>query len=119
MIYYVPLWHSELIYELKNGNDLIVKCIPDIPNYYSIDENNNLHIYLKHKTTLLDLLSRNKIVYNVVENINIDINISELFIRKHQVIKYSNIGIPKIITDNIYNIDKRGDILIYLELEYK
>jgi|TARA_Y100000992_G_C21273789_1_gene498612 hypothetical protein len=116
---YVPLWHSELIYELKDGSDLIVKCIPDISNHYSIDENNNIHIYLKHSTTLQDLLSRDKIVYNIVENINIDIYISDLFIRKHQIIKYSNIGIPKITTNNVYNVENKGDIIIYLDLEYK
>ena len=39
--YYVPLWHDEVHFEDKEqNNDLIVKCIPDIPDHISIDENN-------------------------------------------------------------------------------
>ena len=34
--YYVPLWHSEVIFDIEN-NQLIVKCIPELPNHISID----------------------------------------------------------------------------------
>ena len=117
-LFYVPLWHSELVYGLEDNNDLIVKCIPNIPNHYSIDEFNNLHINLKHKTTLSNLLSKEKIVYNIVENLDININIKDLYIRKHQTIKFLNIGIPKISTNDMYYEGKKGNIFIHLELVY-
>jgi len=117
-LFYVPLWHSELVYDLKEDNDLIVKCIPDIPNYISIDENNNIHINLKHKTSLQELLSRENIEYNIVDGIMVTINIRDLFIRKHQTIKYLNVGIPKISTSNMYYEEKKSNIFVHLELVY-
>ena len=41
--YYVPLWHNELEFD----GDIIVKCIPELPENIIIDENNNIHIHLK------------------------------------------------------------------------
>ena len=41
-ILYVPLWYSELIYDISNGS-LIIKCIPDLSNNITIN-NNNIHI---------------------------------------------------------------------------
>lgn len=45
-LYYVPLWYESHIYDLTSGSDaeLIVKCIPDLPEHITIDENNNIHI---------------------------------------------------------------------------
>jgi len=67
--YYIPLWHSQLHFKYKYGNnhidnynpeaELIVICEPEIPQHITIDENN--HIY-----------------------INIDVNICELF--KDQIV---------------------------------
>ena len=63
-------------------NDLIVKCIPDIPDHISIDENNNLHISVIHRTNLRDLLEKNSISYvsydkndNVLISLDIPISI--------------------------------------------
>jgi hypothetical protein len=41
-MYAVPLWHHELEYD-----DLIVRCVPDLPSNVSIDEENHIHISLK------------------------------------------------------------------------
>ena len=40
--YYVPLWHNEVIFD-HSGNDLIIKCIPDLEEHITIDNFNNLH----------------------------------------------------------------------------
>jgi len=44
--YYVPLWHDELYYK-HNNNDLVIRCIPELPENISLDDNNNIliHIY--------------------------------------------------------------------------
>lgn len=122
--YYVPLWHDEVHFEDKTQkNDLIVKCIPDIPDHISIDENNNLHISVIHRTNLRDLLEKNSISYvsydkndNVL--ISLDIPISNLLIRKHQTIKFFKMGIPKINIKDMYSINRKSDIIVHLELEY-
>ena len=122
--YYVPLWHDEVHFEDKEqNNDLIVKCIPDIPDHMSIDENNNLHINVIHRTNLRDLLEKNYITYvsydrSDNELISLNIPINSLFIRKHQTIKFFKMGIPKINLKDIYSIDRKSDIIVHLELEY-
>ena len=42
--FYVPLWHSELHYRVDLDKQLIVKCMPVLPDHMSIDVNNELHI---------------------------------------------------------------------------
>jgi len=39
----IPLWHHELVYDI-NGADLYVKCIPILPDDYTIDNENNLFV---------------------------------------------------------------------------
>ena len=46
-MYHVPLWHSELHYDLSNNETLVVNCIPDLPSHIWIDEYNNLYISIK------------------------------------------------------------------------
>ena len=122
--YYVPLWHDEVYFEDKTqNNDLIVKCIPDIPEHISIDENNNLHINVIHRTNLRDLLEKEHISYvcydkSEKELISLNIPINTLFIRRHQTIKFFKMGIPKINLKDIYSINRKSDIIVHLELEY-
>ena len=122
--YYVPLWHDEVYFEDKTqNNDLIIKCIPDIPEHISVDENNNLHINVIHRTNLRDLLEKtsiNYVCYDKSDNklISLDIPITNLLIRKHQTIKFFKMGIPKINIKDMYSIDRKSDIIVHLELEY-
>ena len=44
--YYIPLWHNEISYDISNST-LIVKCIPSLPEYISLDSYNNVHINIK------------------------------------------------------------------------
>jgi len=122
-IYYVPLWHSEIYYELNDTDtytdtDLIVKCIPNLPEHIHIDENNNIHINLTYKTSISELLTKQHINYQIQDILKLDIKIHDLYIRPYQTIKFLNRGIPKICTDKIYNIDTKSHVIIHLELIY-
>lgn len=49
MLYFVPLWHDEVYFDeisTKNGGEIIVRCIPELPNNVTIDDNNALHVEL-------------------------------------------------------------------------
>jgi len=46
-IFFVPLWHGEVYFEDKEKNDIIVRCIPELPSHVMIDENNILHTEFK------------------------------------------------------------------------
>ena len=104
--YYVPLWHNELEFD----GDIIVKCIPELPENIIIDENNNIHIHLKLLFSN-ELLDNNNI--DVINNLQIPI--SKLLIKKKQSYIFSKKGISIIKEKYIYNVEERSDIIVWIE----
>jgi len=103
--YLVPLWHSELEFD----KDIIVKCIPELPENITIDENNNLIVNIKTKFS--SLLEKNFINVNVN---NLFIPVNELFIKKEQYYIFKEKGISKINEYNMYNISSKADVIVFL-----
>jgi hypothetical protein len=103
--YLVPLWHSELEFD----TDIIVKCIPELPENITIDENNNLIVNIK--TKFFSLLEKNYINVNVN---NLFIPVNELFIKKEQYYIFKEKGISKINEYNMYNISSKADVIVFL-----
>ena len=106
--YYIPLWHSELVYD-----DFTIKCIPNLPDHIYIDEKNNLHIHLNIK---FDGLLKEKYIRFKLENKNFDIHVCELRIISNQIIYLKNKGISIINNNDIYNVSKRSDIVVHIKL---
>lgn len=106
-IYYIPLWHHELIYDLSDTS-LIVRCEPKISEYMHLDCYNNLTINLS--MTLESIINQETITINIVQN-QYTIPIEQLYIKKHQryILKK---GIAQIDTNNIYNVENRANIYI-------
>lgn len=104
--YYVPLWHNELEFD----GDIIVKCIPELPENIIIDENNNIHFHLK-------LVFSNEILHvNNIEVINnLQIPVSKLSIKKKQSYIFFKKGISVIKEKDIYNVEERSDIIVWIE----
>jgi hypothetical protein len=104
--YYVPLWHNELEFD----GDIIVKCIPELPEHIIIDENNNIHFHLK-------LIFSNEILHvNNIEVINnLQIPVSKLSIKKKQSYIFFKKGISVIKEKDIYNVEERSDIIVWIE----
>ena len=103
---YIPLWHRELIY-----NDIVIKCIPNVPENIQIDEDNNIHY--KVFIELSTLFDKN--------NIEIDfcgdkyyVPIEKLYIKKYQTFLLKDCGISQINTTNILDIDKKADIIVHI-----
>lgn len=109
--YYVPLWHSELTYGIKEG-ELLVKCIPNCPDYIKIDESNNIHVYLN--INFYKLLDLEEISF-LIGTKRFYIKTSELRVRKNQTIKQVNQGIPTINTREIYCNTNLSDIYVHVE----
>jgi len=114
--YYIPNWHTELYYDINDQRELIVKCIPKLPDYIYIDESNN--IYIDVRTRVENLFNLPKPVFTIVmyENISIDIPISNIEFKTSQVITLRKRGIPMINTENIYDVAERMDIIVNLEI---
>ena len=115
LLYLVPLWHNELYFDAES-NDIIVKCIPDLPENVIIDEDNNLivNLYIPFSISLLNEMYF--VFYLGKQSFNIPIIDLKLKIIQTYILKDK--GITKIkendnISDtDIYDIDNKSDIII-------
>jgi hypothetical protein len=107
-IYYIPMWHHELVYELSN-NLLIVKCEPELPEYITLDQYNNLYVNLS--TEIKSILNNDNISINIGEKKCI-IPVNKLYIKYYQRYCFNKEGVSLINSDDIYNIENRGNIYI-------
>ena len=110
--YFVPLWHNELIFDNNKGgtDNIIVKCIPDLPENTIFDENNNIIITLFIPFTP-NLLEDKYISFSLGER-TFDIPIHQLSVRKEQTFYFKNKGISRINEDDIYDIGEIGDVIV-------
>jgi hypothetical protein len=114
--YYIPNWHTELYYNMNEERELIVKCIPKLPEYIYIDELNN--IYIDVRTRVENLFNQPNYAFTIImyENVSIDIPIRDIEFKTHQTITLHKRGIPMINTENVYDITERMDIIVNLEI---
>ena len=114
--YYIPIWHTELYFDMNEQRELIVKCIPKLPEYIYIDELNN--IYIDVRTRVENLFNHTSYAFTIVmyENISIDIPIRDIEFKTHHTITLHKRGIPMINTENVYDIAERMDIIVNLEI---
>ena len=115
--YYIPLWHTELYYNLGETDnksvDLIVRCIPTIPPHIYIDANNDIYVDIRMKIT--DLLEKRCIEFEVGGKIFM-IDASVLYIKNNQSYVLSGCGIPIINSKNIYDTSEKSSIIVNIEL---
>ena len=111
--YYIPLWHTEVTYDVS-GNDLILQCVPELPDNIFLDNYNNIHITVK--TSIQSLLINSMFNFNIGEKV-FEIPGKELKIVKKQTYIMKNKGMLVAQYDDLYDISKRGDIYIYINLE--
>lgn len=114
MLFYVPLWHDEVTYELTKDKLLVVKCVPDLPDHIKIDQYNHLHVYIKVCSSTL--FNRETIPVTVCNGKVFEIPISELRIVKEQVYTFYRMGIPIINTENMFSTDKKGNVCVHISI---
>jgi hypothetical protein len=120
-LYYVPLWHSEIIFESKaldvGEKDIVVKCIPNLPTHVSIDENNNLIVV--HRVPFSFSLFASKTIPIVLDSsycINqYHISLDQLSFKQEQIIVLKREGIAKIDEKDMYNADRRADVVVKIQ----
>jgi hypothetical protein len=124
--FYVPLWHSELHYRVeatpdsldKSGKQLIVKCMPDIPDHMSIDANNELHIDVSADIKELLSLSTGVLRIPLYDSECVELQVRELHIKSSQtVVLRNNIhGISLICANDIYDVRTKAPICVHVRL---
>lgn len=120
--YIVPLWHNEIYFSNDISGieqEIIVLCEPTLPPNITIDENNNIIIdYNIAFESVFHLLRNNRnieIELDVNRKRKINVELSKLFIKKHQTIVLNKQGIAK-IKDDIYDIEEKSDIVINIHM---
>jgi len=111
--FYVPLWHHEVIFD-HSGNDVIVKCVPELEDNITIDNDNNIHYYFK--CPINEVLKKEKIELMIGGKI-FEIDSNALFIKKHQTYAFRNNGILKINIGHIFSTKERSNIYVDIKLE--
>ena len=111
-IYYVPLWHDEISFDLS-GSMLVVKCIPDIGDHIHMNEQNVLQVNVSTQCS------------KVFEDggINVKLGSKKYFIPGHEILIQSfqtytmrSAGIAQINTSDIYNANNKSDIVFNITL---
>lgn len=117
-MYLVPLWHNELYFDGPNESDIIVVCNPDLPKDISIDENNNLHVYVKMSfEQLKTLICIDGSVEFSLDTILFKIPVRDLHMKKEQIHKIKGHGVSRICERDIYNVSLKGDLFVNIVLE--
>jgi len=113
-IYLIPLWHSDLAFDIDGKDEeLEITCAPNLPEHMSLDNDNNLHVYVR--TGIQSLLDKESFTIDLQIK-TIEIDVSDLKITRHQTVTHKGIGIPRIDESDIYNNENKGDIMIHVEL---
>lgn len=116
--YYVPLWNAETYFDVSDGSEIVVRCVPELPDNICIDENNNVCVSVSIKLTN-ELLERSFIKIPIYCNKSVNITVSNLKITKQQAITFRQEGI---FPTNEYNVScdksnmKSTDIIVYITL---
>jgi hypothetical protein len=115
--FYVPLWHSELHYHV-DGSDkqLIVKCMPVLPDHMTIDVNNELHIDVR--ADVKELLNRSSGALRIplYDDVCVELKTADLRILPRQTVVLQNNahGISLICANDIYEVSKRAPICVHV-----
>lgn len=113
--YYVPLWHAETYFDGGENGDIVVRCIPELPDNINLDENNNVYVNTTVKLTS-DLLDKEYIHVPLYEKKTMSVKVSDLKIVKKQNLSFRREGIYQINENLPYDTRATSDIIICLQL---
>lgn len=111
-LFYVPLWHTEIIYDLS-GKDVIIYSIPDLTDDIFIDNSNNIHVTIEE--SIVSLLDKCVLSINIGEKM-IHIPSNKLQITNYQIYTLKNEGILDSNHENLFNTEKRMDVIFHITL---
>ena len=114
-LFLVPLWYNEVHFD-GSGCEILVICEPELCEGTTIDDDNNIHIETQIDfDNLAELIDENKYLSIPIGNKEVDIPVSELYMKKEQYYRIKQQGLSKIKHD-IYNVSEKADIIIKITL---
>lgn len=118
-VFLIPLWHHEIIYELNEETDFVVKLKPKMPsNNIWIDENNNLHQTQEYSLyEIWDFASKEQSMFVHYGKKKFMYYPHEMHIKKYQVYVWKNQGISLINEENTFDVSKKGDVILHIYIK--
>ena len=122
--FYVPLWHSELHYRIEDENDndasrqLIVRCMPELPDHMSIDSNNELHIDVRADIKELLNIGSGVLRIPLYDSEFVELQVRELHVVVKQtiVLRNNKHGISLICSNDIYDVRNKAPVCVHVHL---
>ena len=102
-IYFVPLWNNEVYFD-GSGCEIIVKCIPELPNNVTIDDNNVLYVDIEIPLSSY-IFNSDKIEFQLGKK-KYDIYLHKLKLKKKQHYFIQNEGV---LVTEIHDYLETGD----------
>tara|TARA_B100001173_G_C15928307_1_gene521613 strand:- start:170 stop:961 length:792 start_codon:yes stop_codon:yes gene_type:complete len=103
----IPLWHEELLYEINNM-EYLIKMIPDLDNNVHIIDNN---LVFNLSYNICDIWNKPVYFHN-----SLYFDSESLVMKPNQQIILYNQGLPQINTKNVFDISKKGNIILNISL---
>lgn len=107
--YYVPLWYDTVCFDKKDGSEIIVDCVPELPDNIYIDENGDVNIDVDISFTFS--LYNEKTINIFVGKKLMEIPINQLYIRKSQIYCFYGKGISEMNERDIYEVGNKSNII--------
>jgi len=116
-VYYVPLWYDELYFDDETNEDddgvekkeIIVKCIPELPDTISINENNDIVVDIEIPFDISLLEQKSKVI--LLGKKQFEIPFHKLSLQRSQLFVLPNCGLSKVFEKDIYNVNERGSVI--------
>ncbi len=115
-IYYVPLWYDNVCFDKKDGFEIIVDCVPELPDNVYIEENGDIIVNVDISFTYS--LFEQKTISIFLGKKLLEIPINQLYIRKSQTYCFFGIGISEMNEKNIYEIGNKSNIICKINFVY-
>jgi hypothetical protein len=113
-VYIVPLWHHHLVYDISNNVEMYVDCYPVLPDNICIDDFNNIHVSVSMK--LNDIWCVENIEYKIGSRTFLYPR-DNLLMMNYQTCIFKHQGIPIINANNMYNVNIKSDVFLYITIE--
>ena len=110
--FYVPLWHHEVVFDMS-GNDIIVKCIPELDSLIHVDNRND--IYCEFSSSITDALKDGKIQIKLGSR-TFSIDADKLRVKRDQTYILRGQGMLLVDNDHLYSTKFRGNIIASIKL---
>jgi curved DNA-binding protein CbpA len=112
-VFWVPMWHHEVVFEDKEGKELCVRIVPEVPSNVRIDENND--VVVKLELSLREIWEKERIEWRLGSRC-FSVERESLFVKEEQWVVLKNQGISRINEKNWYNVDERMDLRLFIKM---